>query len=163
MLGIDFLQVLLHAFNVIILFGGLYILLYSPVKKFMAKREAYYASLDSDAKRIMSDAENMRSEYEAKLAGVDDEIAAKRKKASAELEEARRLRNEEAAEEAAKIIAEAKEDADKKREAIIADARLEISAMINDAADKLMLASSEDEIYNAFLADAERSAGNAGE
>ena len=41
-LGIDFAQIFLHLFNVVILFGGLYFILYSPVKKFMDKREEYY-------------------------------------------------------------------------------------------------------------------------
>ena len=41
-LNVDWQQILLHLFNFIILFGGLWLLLYKPVKNFMAKREAYY-------------------------------------------------------------------------------------------------------------------------
>lgn len=40
-LNVDWQQILLHLFNFIILFGGLWLLLYKPVKDFMAKREAY--------------------------------------------------------------------------------------------------------------------------
>ena len=40
-LGIDITQILLHMFNVVILFGGMYIILYSPVKKFMKQREEH--------------------------------------------------------------------------------------------------------------------------
>ena len=39
-LNIDWQQILLHVLNFVILFGGLYFLLYKPVKNFMAKREA---------------------------------------------------------------------------------------------------------------------------
>ena len=37
-LNIDWQQILLHVLNFVILFGGLYFLLYKPVKNFMAKR-----------------------------------------------------------------------------------------------------------------------------
>ena len=40
-LNIDWQQILLHLFNFLILFGGLYLLLYRPVKAFMDKRTAY--------------------------------------------------------------------------------------------------------------------------
>ena len=40
-LNIDWQQILLHVLNFVILFGGLYFLLYKPVKNFMAKREAH--------------------------------------------------------------------------------------------------------------------------
>ena len=50
-LNIDWQQILLHLFNFLILFGGLYLLLYRPVKAFMDKRTAYYADMDAEAKR----------------------------------------------------------------------------------------------------------------
>ena len=37
-LNIDWQQILLHLMNFAILAGGLYLLLYKPVKQFMAKR-----------------------------------------------------------------------------------------------------------------------------
>ena len=48
-LNVDWQQILLHLFNFIILFGGLWLLLYKPVKNFMAKREAYYKDMDKAA------------------------------------------------------------------------------------------------------------------
>ena len=41
-LNIDWQQILLHLFNFAILAGGLYLLLYRPVKQFMEQREAAY-------------------------------------------------------------------------------------------------------------------------
>jgi len=158
MLGIDFLQVLLHAFNVVLLFGGLYILLYSPVKKFMEKREQYYADLEKQANEKMSEANAFKEEYETKLKGVQEEIITQRRKASGEIEESRRHRMEEAEEEASKIIAEAKAEADKQRNAIISDAKLEISDIISEAAKKLLLESNDNELYDSFLNVSERSA-----
>ena len=41
-LNIDWQQILLHLLNFAILAGGLYLLLYKPVKAFMEQRQAYY-------------------------------------------------------------------------------------------------------------------------
>ena len=48
-LNIDPQQILLHWMNLAILVGGLYFLLYQPVKAFLAKREEYYRDLDRQA------------------------------------------------------------------------------------------------------------------
>ena len=48
-LNIDWQQILLHWMNLAILTGGLYFLLFKPVKQFMEKREAYYRERDEEA------------------------------------------------------------------------------------------------------------------
>ena len=48
-LNIDWQQILLHWMNLAILTGGLYFLLFKPVKQFMEKREAHYKDLDAQA------------------------------------------------------------------------------------------------------------------
>ena len=48
-LNIDWQQILLHLLNFVILAGGLYLLLYKPVKAFMEKRQAYYQEQDRQA------------------------------------------------------------------------------------------------------------------
>ena len=54
-LNIDWQQILLHWMNLAILTGGLYFLLYDPVKRFMEKREAYYRSLDEEAAKKLQE------------------------------------------------------------------------------------------------------------
>ena len=44
-LNIDWQQILLHLFNFAILAGGLYLLLYRPVKQFMERRQTHYEEL----------------------------------------------------------------------------------------------------------------------
>ena len=44
-LNIDWQQILLHLLNFAILAGGLYLLLYKPVKAFMEQRQAYYQGI----------------------------------------------------------------------------------------------------------------------
>ena len=56
-LNIDWQQILLHLLNFAILAGGLYLLLFKPVKAFMEKRESYYQNMDSEAKQKLQDAE----------------------------------------------------------------------------------------------------------
>ena len=56
-LNIDPQQILLHWMNLAILIGGLYFLLYKPVKQFMEKREAHYKDLDAQAAEKLAQAE----------------------------------------------------------------------------------------------------------
>ena len=51
-LNIDWQQILLHLFNFTILAGGLYLLLYRPVKEFMQKRDAYYQGINDQAEQL---------------------------------------------------------------------------------------------------------------
>ena len=56
-LNIDWQQILLHLLNVTILFAVLYFLLYSPVKKFMKRREEHYSELERRAQAKLEEAE----------------------------------------------------------------------------------------------------------
>ena len=66
-LNIDWQQILLHLLNFAILAGGLYFLLYKPVKQFMAKREAHYAAREAGVKQLEADAEALKKQYADKL------------------------------------------------------------------------------------------------
>ena len=72
-LNIDWQQILLHAFNLIILTGGLYFLLYKPVTAFMEKRQAYYAGLEADAQAKLREAEEKTQQADERLAGMQAE------------------------------------------------------------------------------------------
>ncbi|MBR1692087.1 MAG: ATP synthase F0 subunit B [Lachnospiraceae bacterium] len=162
-LGIDFLQIFLHLFNVVILFGGLYVLLYAPVKSFMQKREEHYKEMEEQAKSRLADADKLKEDYENKLRDAWQEIAAQKKKAAAELEETRQRRAREAKQEAQRIIEDARKDAEKMRSDIVDDARRDISGMIGEVAEKLLLEGAQGSVYDAFLDDVERSTANGGE
>ena len=64
-LNIDWQQILLHLFNFAILAGGLYLLLYRPVKDFMKKREEHYQSMDEAAERARADAAQLSGGQES--------------------------------------------------------------------------------------------------
>ena len=86
-LNIDWQQILLHLFNFAILAGGLYLLLYRPVKDFMKKREEHYQSMDEAAERARADAAQLQEQYASRLSQADAEIAQKRVEAQRELDQ----------------------------------------------------------------------------
>ena len=156
-LGIDFVQILLHLFNVIILFGGLYVILYGPVKKYMDEREDHYRQLDEEKNKALQEAEQLKNDYDKQLQDSADQILLERQKAAREIQELRRQKVTEAQEEARRIIKKAESEGERRREEIVAGAKEEISNLIADAADKLLLEEETDGFYDAFLEEAERS------
>lgn len=150
-LNIDIQQILIHLLNLTILFGGLYILLYSPVKKFMDKRKEYYQGLYDEADKAKADAEELKSQYEKRIVDVDSEIADKKAKANEEAKAESDRRIAAARAEGEKIIAKAKEEAIYEKEKIVASAGDEIDSMVGVAIDK-MLASKTGNDIDDFLA-----------
>ncbi|MBR2674416.1 MAG: hypothetical protein IKE52_03050 [Mogibacterium sp.] len=154
-LNIDWQQILLHLFNFTILFGALYILLYKPVKDFMAGREAHYAEIDSRAKQALADAESDKETYAAKVRAFDEEAREEKAKMRADIEAERGRRLSDAKSEADKIIKDANEIAEKKKGDIVSAAQKEIREMITDAMDKLSEGQTESEVFDKFLDAAE--------
>lgn len=154
-LNIDWQQILLHLFNFTILFGALYILLYKPVKDFMASREAHYADMDSRAKKALEDAERDKDAYAAKINTLDEELNAEKAKMRKDIETERERRIAEAKYEADRIIEEANNIAVKKKDDIVVAAQKEIKEMITNAMDKISEGQSESDVFNQFLDTAE--------
>ena len=73
-LNIDIVQILLHMLNFVILAGGLTLLLFKPVKKFMADRKQYFEDKEKEIAEGFKENESLKAEYEQKLFGVDAEI-----------------------------------------------------------------------------------------
>ena len=155
-LGLDFVQILLHLFNVILLFGGLYFLLYGPVKKFMEEREEHYRQIDEEKNSALFEAQKLKEDREKQLAGLTEELSGERQKALKEIQALRNQRITEAEEEAHQIISKAEKEAERKRKEIVDGAKDDISGIIADATDKILLDGNTDSFYDAFLEDAEK-------
>ncbi len=84
-LNIDWQQILLHLFNFAILSGGLYLLLYRPVKAFMDQRQAYYQNLHQEAEQLKEQADRMKVDYQSKMSQVEADMARRRADAEKEL------------------------------------------------------------------------------
>jgi F-type H+-transporting ATPase subunit b len=112
-LNIDWQQILLHLFNFAILFGGLYLLLYKPIKEFMEKRIAYYEKMEADTKQNLANAKLLHTEYENQLANTETEIDRMRESAKEELAAWQEEELLKAKKEAETILANARKEAEK--------------------------------------------------
>lgn len=158
-LNIDWQQILLHLFNFIILTGGLYFLLYSPISKFIKKRDDYYRNLDKEAKERLESARELENQAKARLESIDDEIKENIIKAESELDAYTKSQTDLANAKAEKIISDAKKTAEDEKRAIINSVDKEIINMTK-AATRKIIRSSTDEAYAQFLDIAERDVDN---
>ena len=136
-LNIDWQQILLHWMNLSILTGGLYLLLYKPVKKFIAKREEHYRQLDEQAARQLSEAERIKAEYQAKLDSAEEEIRQTRAKAQKAAQQAAEEQLDQAREEAKQIVVRAQSEAERSRDRVLRDSEWELRKMAVQATMKM--------------------------
>lgn len=149
-LNIDFQQIFLHLFNFTILLAALYFLLYRPVKDFMARRAAYYEDLDRQAQEKLSNAGRLQEDYRKKLEEADAEIRQRGAQAQQAAVQAAEAQLQQAREEAGRIVAKARKEAQAERERTIAEARRDVSALVAEAAEKLV-SPSAGAAYDQFL------------
>lgn len=153
-LNIDWQQILLHLLNFVILAGGLYLLLYKPVKTFMEKRQQYYQEQDAKAAKTLADAEKTA----ARSVAVEKcrrrrcgkvcrrpEVGGRR--------HARQLSDARA--QAEQILADAHAAAQREHDKLLSDAQKELKDLAVTATEKLVLQSDGD-AFDQFLDAAER-------
>ena len=138
-LNIDWQQILLHLFNFSILVGGLYLLLFKPVKNFMDKRAKHYQDMESAAVEREKATAEMEAAMQQRQAALDAELDEKRAAAAKEAEVYAQQQRDAAREQADKIVAEAN------REAV----------SIAEAAMEKLLAKETSHAYDAFVNAAE--------
>ena len=138
-LNIDWQQILLHLFNFSILVGGLYLLLFKPVKSFMDKRVKHYADMESAAAEREKATRELEASMQRREAALDAELDEKRTAAAKEAEVYAQQQRDAAREQADKIVAEAN------REAV----------SIAEAAMEKLLAKETSHAYDAFVNAAE--------
>lgn len=136
-LNIDWQQILLHMFNFVLLTGGLYILLFKPVKSFMEKRQAGYEKQKADAAEAVKAAEERNAEVNRREAALEAELEDMRNAARQKAETERKAAEAAARGEAEKIIADARTQAELQRQRIIAEANREAVGIAREAIDKL--------------------------
>lgn len=149
-LNIDWQQILLHLFNFSILAGGLYFLLFKPIKDFMDKRTAYYKELDDKANAKLADADAVKEEYDAKLKNADEEISQKKKDSLAKTQAEADSRIAEAREQADKILTDAKADIEREHQKMLEQSKKEVADLAIEATRKLLEQSAKDP-YGTFL------------
>ena len=135
-LNINLQQILLHWMNLSILTGGLYFLLFKPVKQFMDKRAAYYQQLEEQASDKLAQAERLKAEAQAKLEAADDEIHDERRAQQA-ASDAAQEQLAQAEEQARHIIAKAQAEAEQSKERALRESQRELRELAARAAKKL--------------------------
>ena len=136
-LNINLQQILLHWMNLAILTGGLYFLLYKPVKDFMDKRAAHYQKLEAQAADRLAQAERLESQVKAKLEAADDEIHDERMRAQQAASDAAQEQLAQAEEQARRIIAKAHAEAEQSKERALRESQREMRDLAAKAAKKL--------------------------
>ena len=149
-LNIDWQQILLHLFNVTLLFAVLYFLLYSPIKKFMQKRSEHFLEMEREAERKLADADAVKKEQEEKQVRFDEEMAGVRSKIEAEARDSAEKTLADAKKEAEKILEANKANAQREKEKILQEASAQISEMAVEAAKKVVMESTSG-AYDSFL------------
>jgi len=149
-LNIDWQQILLHWMNLVILTGGLYFLLFKPVKRFMEKREAHYKDLDRQAADKLDQAEKLKAECQAKLDQADEEIRLERAQAQQSVQQSAQERLDQAEEQARRIVAKARVEAAQTRERVMRESQKELQELAAKAAKKLA-ARPGDDFFDQFL------------
>ena len=149
-LNIDIRQILLHMLNFVLLFGGLYFILYKPVKEFIEKRAKVYSDMDEKAKEALKSAEECKKSYEEKLQFAGKEIAEMKAKAQEEAEQNAKILKEKAAYEANELFNKAKALAEYEYQESIRRTNEEVSQIVVSAAKKVVY-DSTDEAFNSFL------------
>ena len=153
-LNIDWQQILLHLFNFSILVGGLYLLLFKPVKNFMDKRTKHYQDMESAAVEREKATRELEASMQQRQAALDAELDEKRAAAAREAEAYAQQQRDAAREQADKIVAAARENAENDRKKIVAEANREAVSIAEAAMEKL-LAKETSHAYDAFVNAAE--------
>ncbi len=138
-LNIDWQQILLHAFNLVLLFGGLYLLLYKPVKKFMDERTAKYKALDTEINEKLASANDANAEAQEKLKSAEIKIENDLAQARTDAENEAEKIIKEAKEAKKKIINDAEDAGLREKNRIINEARGEIAELAIKAAEKVIM------------------------
>ena len=146
-LNVDWQQILLHWMNLVILTGGLYFLLYRPVKRFIAKREEYYRELSDQADGKLREAERLKAEYQAKLDGAEEEI----RKARVKAQQAVQQSVEEQMATARQIVARAQAEAEHSRERVLKESQRELRELAAEAVKKLTAQPGSADPFDQFL------------
>lgn len=137
-LNIDFLQIALHMLNFVILAGGLSLLLFKPVDRFLTQRREQFAEAERKNREESAENERLRAEYEQMLQAADAEISQRRKDAEKQWAELSVQYISEAKEKAAAIVSAAEQEAEERKEHILESAQTEIGELVVSATQKLL-------------------------
>lgn len=141
--------------NLLILFLLLKKFLFGPVCKMIDEREAMIKKDIDSAKQAKADAEKMKTDYEAEIAGAHSEALEITKRARENAQKEGEVIIQNAREESAKILKDAEKSAENERSRALDNAKVEIADLALLAAarviNKNVGSESDKEAVNDFL------------
>jgi len=155
-LNIDWQQILLHLLNFVLLFFGLYFLLYAPVKDFMESRKKHYEDMDNEAKNVLEEAKKQKEIYTQKFKDFEEEMKQYKLNELKKIDDLKEETLNSAKKESEKIISKAKITAEKEYSETMKKAQKEISGLVTEAAEKFILKADDACSFDDFLDAAER-------
>ncbi len=155
MLKIDAFNIIEIIVNLLVLFVAIKILFFKPILAVIAKRQEEADAQFAEAEKKKEEAEELKSQYDTCLAGIEEEkkreVAAARKDAEEKGHKIISDAREEAFKVQEKIVSEANAEKDK----IIKSAEKEIADMVMDAATKIIGSKSgvevDSSLYDEFI------------
>ena len=128
----------IHMVNIVVLFIILRILLFKPVRKFMAARQDKIATELSEAARVKEEAESIRDDYNHRIANAKAEceeiIAQGHKEGTAHAQNI----EEDAKQEASRIIFQARQEAQDYKQRAMDSAKDELTDIAVDMAGRVL-------------------------
>ncbi len=154
-LNIDIVQVLLHMLNLVILVGGLTLILYRPVTKFLEERRRGIEEEERRCAEERASAEALREEYERKCREADEVIEERAREAERVMAERAGKYMDAARARADEILKSAEEEAESRKAHILEAAQTEIGELVITAAQKLINENASPEgdraLYDEFI------------
>lgn len=157
--SIDWWTLIFQSFNLLVVMGGLYFLLFKPVAQIMRRREEMIEGQLSHAASAKDEADKLLSEYRAQLQEAKAEARGIVEKAVKDAEEYGRARRAEADAEAQAVLEKAKKDIQRERELALAAIRDEAAALAVAAASKVLGREITQEDHEALVRDFVNKAG----
>ena len=154
-LNIDITQILLHALNFVILAGGLTLILYRPVCRFLKERRDHYEKIEEENEKAAKECEALKKEYEKKLRDADEALAERQREAERVMADNASRFIEGAKAKADAIVRDAEEEAEARKAHILESAQTEIGELVLSATQKLMgdnvTPESDSALYDEFI------------
>ena len=137
-LNIDVVQILLHMLNLVILVGGLSLILYKPIVKFLKQRRQYYDDLEKKHAEYEKEYEKFESEKQQLLADAEAQAQQCRQQAERQIAEMTKRYADEAKARADAVIRAAEDEAEARKRSILESAQTEIGELVLSATQKLL-------------------------
>ena len=128
----------IHLVNIVVLYILLRVLVWKPVRKFMADRQARVQAEMDEAARLQADARQSKADYDAKLAGAQAQVEQLLSQGRKEAADASQKYLDDAKAEAQHLLDRARADAEAEKRRAMDDAKTQLADLAVDMAGRVL-------------------------